>query len=248
MRGAYDMVQPSTGSTVAFLAIVFALCGLLLAGVARAGRTLGEAPALTRRWLLGTLLGIVLVLGVTAAAMLSHVLEKPVTPPLLMPFVASALLLAVVLAFSSFGTRLVRGLPIAVLVGFQAFRLPLELVLHAWYAQGVLPVQMTFEGHNFDIVSGVLALVVGLLLGSGRAPRGVVWLFNLVGSALLCAVTVIAVTSAPVPFRQYLNDPPLLLPYHFPYGWIAHVCVGGALFGHLLVFRWLARPRSVRAM
>ena len=54
------------------------------------------------------------------------------------------------------------GLPIAALVGVQAFRLPLELVLARWKNQGVIPVQMTFEGHNFDIVTGVLALVTAV--------------------------------------------------------------------------------------
>jgi hypothetical protein len=36
-----------------------------------------------------------------------------------------------------------------------------------------------------------------------------------------------------------MSDPPLLLAFHFPYGFIVPICVGGALLGHLLVFRWL---------
>jgi hypothetical protein len=193
------------------------------------------------------------VLALSTGLSASGILRTASFPPPLLLFMGSALGISVAAAFSPLGTRLMQGSSIAALVGFQAFRLPLELVLHRWHEEGVLPVQMTFSGHNFDIVTGALALgVLGVLLRDGeqaaRAPglaRRAVWVFNVVGSLLLLAVGVIAVTSSPVPFRQYLNDPPVLLAYHVPYGLIVHVCVAGALFGHLLVYRWLARTARV---
>jgi hypothetical protein len=54
------------------------------------------------------------------------------------------------------------------------------------------------------------------------------------------------VLSSPVPFRTYLDDPPLLLAYHAPYGWIVPICVGGALIGHILVLRRLRNLRPHR--
>jgi len=59
--------------------------------------------------------------------------------------VGAGFLLAVVLACSPVGRRLAT-LPFAALVGFHAFRFPLELVLHNWYHGGTLPVQMTYAG------------------------------------------------------------------------------------------------------
>src|SRR4029077_9599369 len=119
-----------------------------------------------------------------------------------------------------------RGSQPAALLGGRAFRLPLELVLHAWKNQGVIPVQMTFEGHNFDIVTGVLAIATGVYLyrAGEHASRGVVLAFNVVGSALLLAVTTIAVLSSPLPIRAYHNGPALMVGYHFPYGWIVPFC------------------------
>ena len=143
------------------------------------------------------------------------------------------------LAFSRVGERVVGAVPVAALVGFQAFRLPLELVLHRFYDEGVIPVQMTYSGANFDIVTGVLAVVCGLGLWRGVAGRMVVWAFNCMGLGLLGAVVRIAVLSAPTPMRVYMNDPPVQLIFHAPYTWILSVCVAGALLGHLLVFRWL---------
>jgi hypothetical protein len=42
-------------------------------------------------------------------------------------------------------------------------------------------------------------------------------------------------------FRVFMNDPPVLLPFNFPHGWIVPFCMAPALAGHVLVFRWLRR-------
>jgi hypothetical protein len=224
-----SMVQPSAWTTALFVAIVLGLYVLLVRAAARAGR----------RWAVGTAVGAALWLAVTGAAAASGVLERQTFPPPVMIVMLASLLVAAGAALSPLGTRLVASAPLAALVGFQAFRLPLEMVLHQWWKQGVLPVQMTFAGHNFDIVTGVLALALGLWGWRRPLPRGVVIAFNVIGTALLATVATIAVLSTPIPLRKYLNDPPVLLAYHFPYVWIVPACVGGALFGHVLLFRRL---------
>jgi len=247
---AASMVSPSSPSTIAFVLLVLGLAASLVAGVARAGRALAEPAARRSRWTLGTALGITAWLALTGALSASGALEHAMLPPPLALFAGGSMLVAIAAAFSPLGTRLVHGVPIAALVGVQGFRLPLELVLHAWKEQGVLPVQMTFEGHNFDIVSGVLALGTAALL-LRKTSRPAIWLFNAVGLALLLAVASIAVLSSPLPIRAYHNEPAVLLALYFPYGWIIPICVGGALFGHILIFRWLVvfgrRPSSTAA-
>lgn len=166
----------------------------------------------------------------------------PPPPP---GFILFALLTlgTILLAFSSFGERLAR-MSLAGLVGYQVFRVPLELVLHRLYAEGVIPVQMTYSGRNFDIVTGVLAAVLALWLWRGRPPRSVVLAWNILGLVLLANILTIAILSTPVAFRQFMNDPPNLLPSMFPYVWLATFLVQAALFGHLVVFRALRRGAS----
>ncbi|MDB5857028.1 MAG: hypothetical protein JWQ76_717 [Ramlibacter sp.] len=168
----------------------------------------------------------------------------PVPPP---GFILFALLTlgTVMLAFSGFGARMAR-LPLAGLVGFQVFRVPLELVLHRLYAEGVIPVQMTYAGRNFDIVTGVLAALLAVWIWKGQAPRWLVLAWNLLGLVLLANVVTIAVLSTPVPFRQFMNEPANLLPSTFPYVWLPMFLVQAALFGHLLVFRAIRRGASSR--
>lgn len=98
------------------------------------------------------------------------------------------------------------------LVAFQGFRLPLELVLHAWAEAGTIPATMTWTGQNVDILSGVAALVAAPFAARHRAAA---WLTSIVGA--------------------------LLLAFHLPYATILLVCVGGALAGHIVLLRALLR-------
>ncbi len=193
---------------------------------------------------MGTAVAVVAWLAITGAVSGSGILEAPGVPPRGMFFLLGCNGLALLFALSAGGRRLADGLPIAALVGFHAFRLPLELVLHQWYGEGVLPVQMTYSGRNLDILTGILAVVAGLWLWRRGPSRAVVWAFNLVGFGLLLNVGAIAVLSSPFPFRVFTNEPAVLLIFHFPYGWILPMCVAPALAGHVVVFRWLLRTRS----
>ncbi|MEX1362422.1 MAG: hypothetical protein AB1Z98_04805 [Nannocystaceae bacterium] len=240
------MVTPSPASTLAFVLVVAAVATMIVAGMGRRGAVGGELEpgAVARRWAWGTAAGLVVWLAVTGAVSASGVLAADTMPPRAMVFMLGCNLLAVVLAMSRPGERLARVVPIAALVGFHAFRLPLELVLHQWYGQGVLPIEMTYEGLNFDIVTGILAVLAGLWLWRRGPSRAVVWAFNLVGFGLLLNVMTIAVLSSPVPFRVFDSGTPVLLVFYFPYGWIVPMCVAPALAGHLVVFRWLWRTRG----
>jgi hypothetical protein len=243
MASNFKMVEPSAGSTALFVVIVLAIVLSLVAGVALAGHRLGEAPRQTRRWWVGTLFGVTIWLVVTGVASASGVLRAQTLPPPLALFMLSSLIVAVSAAFSRLGSRLIDGLPIAALVGVQAFRLPLELVLHRWHAEGVIPVQMTYQGFNFDILTGISALLVCAWSIFRKTPpsRALVVTWNVFGILLLVNVMTIAVLSSPLPFRVFTTGVPVLLAFYFPYGWIIPFCVGGALFGHLVVFRWAFR-------
>jgi len=143
------------------------------------------------------------------------------------------------LTLSQTGAALATWTPMVVLVGFQAFRLPLELVLHGWVEQGIAPPQMTWTGANIDILAGVVALVSVPVVHRWRRFG---WVPTLLGLVLLANVVWVVVRSLPGPLRAFTD--PIHLPARFPHVWIATVCVAGALAGHLIAVRSLVSRRG----
>src|SRR4030095_11438319 len=165
-----------------FFIIAMALVGIAHAGVKRASLGSGDgrevAAGLTRRfdaWALGW---VAVVLAASSAGVFQHSEWRPPA----FPFLAVTMMaLGVALARSAFGDRLARALPLAYLVLFQSFRLPLELLLHRAYTEGVMPVQMSYSGRNFDIVTGISALVLGVAMLIWNVPKAIVWIWNVTG-------------------------------------------------------------------
>jgi hypothetical protein len=173
--------------------------------------------------------------GVAARGVLADAARRP--PPL-MVVMATVMVGTVLVARSALGRNIATKLPLWALVGSQAFRLPLEFVLHRAARDGVMPTQMSFEGYNFDVVTGATALVLSVLLYVGRVPRAVVLGWNVLGSVLLAVIVGIAVASLPFIGAfgpDHINE----FVLYFPYVWLPTVLVPAALFGHLAVFRRL---------
>ena len=153
---------------------------------------------------------------------------------------AGALVILAVLVHSELGTRLATVLPLWFLVGFQSFRIGVELMLHQAWIEGLIPVRLTYLGWNFDIASGISALILAVLVWLERAPLWLVRLWNFLGLALLMVIVTLSILSSPVPFRVFFDEPAVVWITEFPWVWLPTVMVTAALLGHLLVFRALA--------
>jgi hypothetical protein len=162
-------------------------------------------------------------------------------PPRVVFVLAPGAVICAGLALSPFGRTLIEGLPLSWLVGYQVFRIAVELLLWLLYREGVLPEQMTFEGANLDIVSGASALFVAGLLARGMQGRWLVWVWNCGALLLLVNIVVIAVRSMPGPWRAYTSEPPNTIVLSGVFVWIPALYVLAAWFGHVLVFRALLR-------
>ena len=227
------MPTESAPTAMLFSVLVFVVAPIVLLALRRRG-------AMGLPGTLGNLVAYLVIPGLLAwRGVISR--YDPLPAPALLLLLALTLLTVAIL-LSPVGARLAAGLALGAVVAFQAFRIPVELLLHRMYTDGTVPVQMTYTGRNFDVVTGVSGLVLGLWLLSGRSvPRGVIWGWNILGLALLANIVSIAVLSTPVPFRRFLESPPHTLPSTFPYIWLPSFLVQVALGSHLLVFRQLRR-------
>jgi len=236
----YSLFEPSV---MVFVVIPIAIVLLLVWGVASAWRRAGRSPASIRLTALTTLAFSVVWLNVTWSLAQGGVLAQwERTPPPFMVLVITMIILAFAIAFSRLGGRLAEYIPIWVLVGVQAFRLPLELAMHRMAERGIMPPQMTYTGRNFDIVTGATAIIVAALVWSRRGGRNLVLAWNLLGLALLINVIIVAIVSTPR-FARFGPDRLNVWVAFPPFVWLPAVLVLAALAGHLIVFRAVAHQR-----
>jgi hypothetical protein len=232
-----------------------ALALLVAAGFVWAVRVSGRSTSLDRRTARRrTLVAAVAVAGwlaVTAIAGASGRLSFESRPPTMPIIMIAGLVLAVVVSTSRLGRQLATGLPLAALVGAQAFRFPLELMLHRAYVEGLMPVQMSFSGFNLDILTGLSAVVVAIALANNPRRLVVARIWNTAGIVLLVNIVTIAVLSAPTPIRVFRNEPANVFITRAPRVWLPTVFVVAAIVGQILVYRRLkieaARVESSRA-
>ena len=180
-----------------------------------------------------TVVWVALTFALAASGRLSFT-SRPPTAGII---IALSLALAVAVGTSRLGHRLATGLPLAALVGAQGFRFALELLLHRAYREGLMPVQMSYSGFNFDILTGVSAIVVGLVLAKRPRSIALVRVWNAGGTLLLLNILTIAVLSTPTPVRVFHNEPANEWIAHAPWVWLPTVFVVAAIISHVLVYR-----------
>jgi hypothetical protein len=229
-----DMPAASGFTTVSFSLLVLLVLAAVSLGTRRAGHSNTAILALAVPYLI--------LPGLLARAGALNRYSPLPAPALLL--IAILTILTAVLVLSA-GSRLAASVPLGAVVTLQAFRIVVEWLLYRLYREGVVPVQMTYAGRNFDIISGLTGLVLGIWLLSGRPlPGSVLWAWNILGLGLLANIVVTAVLSTPAPFRLFLEGPPNLLPSTFPFVWLPSFLVQVAWGSHLLIFRQLRRRTS----
>ncbi|MEL6108417.1 MAG: hypothetical protein AAFU85_20515 [Planctomycetota bacterium] len=183
------------------------------------------------------LVGAVSFLLASALLALSGVLSDfEALPPRLLLLLLPLTVIVSVSAFRTVGDRFME-MSWAWIVGFQAFRFPLELMIRQAVEEGVAPPQFTWTGLNWDILSGILSLL--LLPFAARAPKWLLWAWNVIGLALLLNIVVVAIISVPGPLQRIQPDNTWVA--YFPFVWLPAICVMAALMGHLVAFRKLRR-------
>ncbi len=228
------MFHPASPVSVfAFLLVCGFVLAAFLRGIWSSAQSEARDPVRRMLWVTsGLTLWIALVASLVASGWVQAV------PVRLMVFGAGSGLVSLLVGFSPIGKWLADASPVPWLLAFQGFRLPLELILHSWVEQGVIPATMTWTGSNWDVLSGIAALVLAPFC---RRSILAAWTGNLIGFALLLNVARVAVLSSPVPFGWHDVSPKLEVAYHLPYALIIPVCVGGALVGHIALTRALLR-------
>ena len=232
----YPLTAPSV---LPFIVLPLLVAAAFVWGVAVSSHVSSRSHAGPRRDVAVAATGTAVWMALTWIVAASGVFRRwDETPPPFALLVVAIVALAIAIAVSATGKRLAERVPLWALVGIQGFRLPLEMAMHRLSERGIMPAQMSYSGRNFDILTGITALVVAALLARGLAGRRTVMVWNVGGLLLLTNIVVIAILSTPR-FSYFGPDRVNEFVTYPPFVWLPAVLVLAALLGHLLVFRAL---------
>ena len=174
---------------------------------------------------------------------------KDAFPPRFAFILSPSLVLCILLFITRRGRDFMDKLLIDRLTILHAIRIPVEITLYVVYTTGLIPVLMTFEGCNPDILSGISALIMFYLVFMKRkAGDKALLIWNFVCLGLLVNIVTIAVLAAETPFQMLAFDQPNRGVAIFPLVWLPTVVVPIVLISHLAAIRQLIRKIRHKGM
>jgi hypothetical protein len=166
-------------------------------------------------------------------------------PPKIFLMLIPPLAIIVLLFITSRGKQFIDGLDLKILTILHTVRIPVEIVLFLLYLNRLVPLVMTFEGRNFDILAGLTAPII-YYFGFCRSrynPR-LILVWNFLSTGLLANIIIIAMLSLPSSFQKFGFDQPNIAILYFPFVWLPSVIVPLVLLSHLAAIRQILMPRK----
>ena len=186
-----------------------------------------------------------LYLVVTGFLATTDFYRQDAIPPRVVAFAVFPALLLIAVYFVFFRTSFIGKLSLPMLTLLSVIRFPVELVLHWLYQAGQVPRIMTFEGWNFDILSGITApMIYWLAFRNGHTNRPLLIAWNLAALGLLINIVTIAILSFRGPVQRLAFDQPNIGVTYLPFIWLPAIVVPIVLFSHLASLYNSLRARS----
>ena len=126
-------------------------------------------------------------------------------------------------------------MPITTLHYIHIVRVPVEMVLWWLAVSRAIPMDMTFEGSNLDILSGISAPFAAVFMVGSRSKSklgAIIW--NLIAMALLINIVSIAISYLPYFYTPTGGKVGNLGVFYFPYVLLPTFIVPAVLFSHLV--------------
>jgi hypothetical protein len=161
-------------------------------------------------------------------------------PPRFVILVLPALLLIAVLFLTKKGKQYIDNLDLRTLTILHVIRIPVEFVLLWLFLYKAVPQLMTFEGRNFDILSGLTAPFIYYFgFVKNRLSNKLILVWNFICLGLLLNIVANAILAAPFRFQQFAFEQPNIAVLYFPFVWLPCCVVPIVLFSHLAAIRQL---------
>jgi len=214
-----------------YVSLLFILTALVTAWLLLRSIGRSESASLPARLLLFLIPFWFVLQGILGVGDFYHFADA--VPPRVFLFGILPVLLLIASYFVLF-RKFVEGLSLRALTILHVIRIPVELVLLFLFQSGQVPQIMTFEGRNFDILSGLTAPIIYFLAFRGSKPnKAILITWNLVALGLLFNIVSIAILSMKSPLQKLAFDQPDVALGYFPFIWLPTIVVPIVLFSHL---------------
>jgi hypothetical protein len=166
-------------------------------------------------------------------------------PPRFPVMIVPPVLCIVTLMLVKKGRAFIDSLNVETLTILHAIRIPVEICLYYLFVATLIPRTMTFEGSNFDLLSGITApFVYHFAFVTKKMQWKFLLAWNIICLALLLNVVITAILSARTPFQQFAFDQPNIGVTYFPFVLLPAVVVPIVLLSHLASIRQILRRES----
>lgn len=195
----------------------------------------------SKRILFGILVWIV-IQSVLALTGFYHITAT--LPPRFSLVLIPTTILIVVGLLPKYRHKFLKGRDRTVSTFLHTVRIPVELVLFFLFTYKMIPELMTFEGRNFDIVAGLTAPVIGILILIKRAGNSLLIMWNAVCLCLVLLILFHGILSSELPFQQFGFDQPNRAILYFPFVLLPAVIVPIVVYTHLTDLILLLKERK----
>ena len=220
-----------------YISILFGLITLL---------TVGLFYKATNRSILSLVILLTWLVIQAVIALTNFYTVTDTIPPRFLLLVLPPILFIILLFATNKGRIFIDSLDIKALTLLHIVRVPVEIVLFRLFIYIMIPELMTFEGRNFDVISGISApLIYYFGFVQKQLSNKIIIIWNVLCLMLLFNIVINAVFSAPFPFQKFAFDQPNIAILYFPFNWLPSCVVPIVLFSHIVVIRQLLKVKTL---
>jgi hypothetical protein len=206
-----------------------------------------SAAYLPRRTTFAIIVGLAIWLAyVGLFSSLGYMRDASLRPPGIVWVVGPVGVFVVFVASSNIGARVAAAIPLWLILGFESFRIGVELLIHRLWEDGLVPKLLTYAGGNVDMFVGLSAPIFAWIATTGRFGLRLAMAWNVLG--LLSLANVAASSMLTGPLKLISTEVPNVAMGFFPYTFIPGFLAPLAVTLHVLAIRAIAaRLRTMRS-
>jgi hypothetical protein len=180
----------------------------------------------------------------TSVSLTGFYTDFKAVPPRFPLLVLPPLLFLIYNLISKKGNTFLQSFNLETLTIFHVIRIPVELVLYWLFTYKAIPSLMTFEGNNFDIISGLSAPLIyyfGFIKKSVGRTVLIVW--NVICLMLVINVVVTSILASPTSFQQFAFDQPNIGILYTPFVLLPSFLVPMVMLAHASAIKQLLNKK-----